>query len=64
MKFILKAYLLFQLNTRKIHNKILEIFIGSKFFSTFSFAFKKKNCNYMTLLHFITQRILVTLFPV
>lgn len=42
---------MFQPVTRNIYNKNLEIFIGSKLFSTVSFAFKKKNCSYTTLLH-------------
>ena len=50
---------MFKLVTRKVYNKNLEIFIGFDFFSTVSFAFKKKNCSYKTLLHSNRERIQV-----
>lgn len=58
-KFILEVYLLFKLVTSKMYNKNLEIFIGSDFFSTVSFAFRKENCSYKTLLHSNRERIQV-----
>ena len=42
-----------------MYNKNLEIFIGSDFFSTVSFAFRKENCSYKTLLHSNRERIQV-----
>lgn len=56
--------LLFKLTAKKIYKKFLEIFVVSKFFSTISCIFKKKNCNHIALLHCIREKILSSHFPI